>query len=657
MFQSSNIPESSTGYLEYNTGTTYIDGQYCISSVSGVHRIYESLQNGNLNNPLPVLPLTSTAWWLEVGATNPWKVFDAKVQSQSQVTSQAMINWVVNPGLIDSITLLNIDATSTQIIMADQNTNLVINGTAWTGATGVTPPNSWDLVGSPSDFLIDSGALKITADAANEGISQTMTVVAGTEMQLLGIYRNTAGDVAQYAIDGIGGVLHGPTSVTQANMHISAVDGIAFIDFSTADLLTDHLNKYLKITDSAGKEIKGYIKAAGTGETLDSELLTGFTNNGFDTFTTSGVDISSAIKIADGVATGYSNLMAVPSLGTLFKLTRTYSKTSGTDPDTRIGDGAGLSSSLSFGTANTAYRSITNIVQRRFGYYTALTTNFSATGNSLKQVLAPSATGVTIVSAKGGTTYNWESKDADFNYNDSSGYTYTIYETTILATTDLVSSVVNSTLSYVFTVPAGCISVKISLMAKTATDIVWFDTVSLSEVVYNKTTSTLTTIAVVDWYTYFFEPIIRATDIMKTDLAEIGMPPISTASVTIIVTYTAGTAKCGEIVMGLKFELGRMKYNPSIGIIDYSIKSADAFGNYSITTRAYSKRMSCDLVIKNTIVDEVFRQLALYRSTPVVYVGSEVYSALIIYGFYKSFEIVIPYPNYSECLLELEGLT
>jgi hypothetical protein len=425
MFQSSNIPE--TDYNEYNPATGYADGDNII--VAADHKRYESLQNGNTGNT----PSTSPTWWLDLGATNRWKPFDAKVQSQaSQATS---LNWVLNPGLIDSIALLNIDATSTQVIMADQDTNLVVNGTAWTGATGVTPPTSWDLVGSPSDFLIDSLALKITADAVNEGISQTMVVVPGTEMQLLGIYRNTAGDIAQYAV---------------------------------------------------------------------------------------------------------------------------YDVTNGAN---------------------------------------------------------------------------------------------------ILATTDLASSTVDSTLSYVFTVPAGCVSIRISLMAKANGDIVWFDTVSLSDVVYNETTSTLTTIAVIDWYSYFFEPIIRATDTMKTDLAEIGIPPISTASVTVIVTYTAGTAKCGEIVMGLKFEIGSMKYGPSIGIIDYSIKEVDAFGNYSITTRAYSKRMSCDLKVKNTIVDEVVRQLALYRSTPVVYVGSEDYSSLIIYGFYKSFEIVMPYPTFSECSIEIEGLT
>ena len=59
-------------------------------------------------------------------------------------------------------------------------------------------------------------------------------------------------------------------------------------------------------------------------------------------------------------------------------------------------------------------------------FWTNVAVNFSTTANTLKQVLTPSATGVTISSTPGGTE-NWESKDASFNYNDASGYTYTIY--------------------------------------------------------------------------------------------------------------------------------------------------------------------------------------------------------------------------------------
>lgn len=436
MLQSSNIPETDTTTDgEWAVGTAYHVGDTVLDTAAGVHKIYKSIQAGTGHDPVVDLALAIPLWWKLVSSTNRWKVFDSKVQSQSsQATS---LNWVLNPGLIDSMSLHNLDATEVQIIMADQNTDLVTNGKAWTGATGTTQPTGWDKVGTPSGFLIDSGELKITSDAANEGISQTITVVPGTEMQLLGKYKNTAGDIAQYAV---------------------------------------------------------------------------------------------------------------------------YDVTHAAD---------------------------------------------------------------------------------------------------IMATTDLGSSTVDSSLTYVFTVPAGCASVKVSLLAKSSGDIVWFDTVSLSDVVYNETETMLSTIAVIDWYTYFFEPIVRPTEVVRTNLAVIGAPPISTASVTIIVTNTGGTAKCGEVVMGLKFSVGQMKYSPTFSMIDYSQKTEDEYGNMSVTEGAYKTRLECSLLVKNSIRSEVHRQLILYRATPTAFIGSEADrdSDLILYGFYESFDTVIPYPEYSEMSLVAISLT
>ena len=69
-------------------------------------------------------------------------------------------------------------------------------------------------------------------------------------------------------------------SVTRANTKISAVDGTAFVDFSTANVLTDYVpyKGKLTITDSTSKKLVGYIKAAGTGETYN-DVLGGFNYN------------------------------------------------------------------------------------------------------------------------------------------------------------------------------------------------------------------------------------------------------------------------------------------------------------------------------------------------------------------------------------------
>lgn len=420
-FHSSTVPE--TDYAEYAGGTTYAEDAYVI--VAANNKIYQSLQAGNVGHAV-----TDTSWWLDCGATNRWKAFDQKIQSQSSQTSE--MTWVFELGTyVDSLSMHNLDGSEAQIVVCDQADDLITNGDDWTGATGTTSPNSWDLVNSPSDFTIDSAALKITANAANEGISQTVAVTAETEYQLLGVYRNTAGDIAQYAV--------------------------------------------YDVTNSAD----------------------------------------------------------------------------------------------------------------------------------------------------------------------------------ITAITDLASSTVERTLSHVFTVPAGCVSVMIKLLAKSNGDIVWFDNISLAPTVYNETISLLNTVAVVDWYTYFYEPIVMATDLVKTDLAAVEVPPISTASITITVTNSGGTAKVGEIVMGLKFNVGVMKYSPSVGINNFSTKSATD----EIVPKGYSKKVNCELNLKNTLVDEVYRQFVLYKDTAIVYVGHSDYSILIAYGYWKTFDIIMSYPDYSVCNLQVEGLT
>lgn len=172
--------------------------------------------------------------------------------------------------------------------------------------------------------------------------------------------------------------------------------------------------------------------------------------------------------------------------------------------------------------------------------------------------------------------------------------------------------------------------------------------------VYNETISLVSVLSFVDWYGYFFEPVgTRITDVVR-----FAIPLYASATLDIAIAYAAsGIAKVGAIIMGLKSLLGVTLYNPVLGITDYSVKTADEYGNYTILERAYSKRMTCDMRILNTSLDEVHRLLAIYRSTPVVWVGIAEYSSMIVYGFYKDFSIVMPGPRHSDCSIEIEGMT
>lgn len=117
---SSTVPE--TDYSAWSSGTTYTIGQRVI--LTSTHKIYESLQNGNLNKN----PTTEPTWWIEVSATNRWKMFDTSNSTQTTNTNSIVV--VITPGkVINSVSLLNIEGTSVRIKMTDPTDGVVYDVT------------------------------------------------------------------------------------------------------------------------------------------------------------------------------------------------------------------------------------------------------------------------------------------------------------------------------------------------------------------------------------------------------------------------------------------------------------------------------------------------------------------------------------------------
>lgn len=158
-----------------------------------------------------------------------------------------------------------------------------------------------------------------------------------------------------------------------------------------------------------------------------------------------------------------------------------------------------------------------------------------------------------------------------------------------------------------------------------------------------------------DWYQYFFyDPLLKRTQLVFSNI-----PPYVNCHITLDFTV-ATTMSVSECIFGTLSEIGGTQFNPQAGIIDYSQKNTDAFGTITFTERAYSKRMSVDIMIDNAQLNRVYQLLASVRATPSVWIGSDnptFEEPLIIYGFYRNFTITIPYVQHSMCSMELEGLT
>jgi len=175
---------------------------------------------------------------------------------------------------------------------------------------------------------------------------------------------------------------------------------------------------------------------------------------------------------------------------------------------------------------------------------------------------------------------------------------------------------------------------------------------TVKTVIYDSTYNLAYTDGIDNWFSYYFEPIIR-----KRDFVEIDMPSYSAPIIDIWIINTGSTATCGACIIGQKLDVGLTQLGLRTGIQDYSIKTQDDFGNYNVLERAFSKKADFTIWIYNTRISAVQDTLSDYRATPIVYIGSEHLTNTIIYGFYKDFSIDIAYPTVSICTATIEGLT
>lgn len=178
------------------------------------------------------------------------------------------------------------------------------------------------------------------------------------------------------------------------------------------------------------------------------------------------------------------------------------------------------------------------------------------------------------------------------------------------------------------------------------------DSGDVSVPLYNTTFPMVDNSAIDNWYDWFFEPVIRHTDLVVDDL-----PIHYGPSISIDIENNSGDAKIGNFIMGQIRNLGGTLYGANSGIIDYSRKDADGFGNVSLVERTFRKYGTFEFIFDNSMLDEIQRILTEFRATPVVYIGSDEYNAHVFYGFYRDFSVVASGPCQSNATIEIEGLS
>lgn len=155
----------------------------------------------------------------------------------------------------------------------------------------------------------------------------------------------------------------------------------------------------------------------------------------------------------------------------------------------------------------------------------------------------------------------------------------------------------------------------------------------------------------VGWWEFFFGDRIANDIVVYTDFS---LP----AGGTISVTVEGGDepAMLGKLIVGSTFEIGCARFGTSAGIIDFSRKERDAFGNNIVVERRYIDKCDYDVMIDTENAYAVKRKLAALRATPAVYIGSENHLVTVVFGFFRDFSIVLQGPKKSACSIQTEGV-
>ena len=170
--------------------------------------------------------------------------------------------------------------------------------------------------------------------------------------------------------------------------------------------------------------------------------------------------------------------------------------------------------------------------------------------------------------------------------------------------------------------------------------------------VYDSTLNLSSVPEAVGWWEWFFGQRVQPTLTVSLDLP-------SFPNATLTMDFAGGVdLAVGTVLFGQQTFLGKgIKYGARVGIKDYSRKETNDFGDVVLVQRAFAKRANFDMYLDKAQTDSVQNILSGLRAVPCLWIGSSEYESTILYGIYKDFEVMISYPTYSDCSLEIEGLT
>jgi hypothetical protein len=170
-------------------------------------------------------------------------------------------------------------------------------------------------------------------------------------------------------------------------------------------------------------------------------------------------------------------------------------------------------------------------------------------------------------------------------------------------------------------------------------------------------TQNLNSREVLDWYDFFFEPFSNTPNVVKFDL-----PPYTAGNITVTLTSSTGTVKCGAVIMGNYTDIGDLVYGARISANNFSRIDREFDGTAVLVQRQTKPKLSGTTFFNKSQTNKILALKATLNAKPTVWSGLNAdntdgyFDGLVILGIYKIFDVDIAYPEKAKLDIELEEI-
>jgi len=132
--------------------------------------------------------------------------------------------------------------------------------------------------------------------------------------------------------------------------------------------------------------------------------------------------------------------------------------------------------------------------------------------------------------------------------------------------------------------------------------------------------------------------LVRTVSVPAPAVAALGSTVVITglaaAASTLQISLTGtGTLGIGLCAVGTLIYAGDTEAKPRLGLIDYSGRTIDDYGNIDIVQRGFARTIDAQVTLLPSGLDSLVRTLAALRSTPAIWMGYQPLGASLLYGW------------------------